>query len=663
MTEDTTGPEPVSTSIIVGVLGKRDLLGKAQAVRRALEAVLDRLDRRYPETHKILLTSLAEGADRIAADAAHGREYWTITAILPFELDIYCQDFEEVSTQALRAYLARLNTKVQTLPPLTDPRTGRPYQPSDLARKSKEPHPVRAEHYEQAGLAIANAATVLIAVMAGDETPDKIGGTARIAQYRVDGRLDDDARDIAMRSPILPPVTPLDKAYPRSLWLVDLNGLSASGLKPGHDWLTVRDKANDTRAKQKLRRSLHLASAIDRFNRRARSVNVESGPRDGEDAAVRLRRVRAAVSKIQRMAALRTRLTVAALAGLFFLAVASWEIYVERRELPLGPLGIVFYAVFVAAGIGLHLYARRRLWQPLAEDYRAVTEALRVQIAWWEAGLTGAPYRADNYLEGANDSFSIVRGAVGSIIDAALFTVAAPKPVPDSESKWVAVQIGYFTDRIRQRLAALGLVELGSWFLFLASFGGALLLLLLAHGVRTLLGVDWTWLRGAAAGERFFAATAVATAVFWLLAAMRPRALMSESNERKPLLRIHTSLSALLIGMAFSAGIFCLEPEAEGGKTWIGILLIAFATLAGAVRYVAEKLSWEAELRGYEDALETFKTAQKALAQIDKSRHPAEEKERQRRQLIFLLGRKALAENESWLRAHRERPLEPVVGA
>jgi len=36
--------------------------------------------------------------------------------------------------------------------------------------------------------------------------------------------------------------------------------------------------------------------------------------------------------------------------------------------------------------------------------------------------------------------------------------------------------------------------------------------------------------------------------------------------------------------------------------------------------------------------------------------------EGERRQIILALGAEALRENETWLREHRERPLEPIVG-
>ena len=89
------------------------------------------------------------------------------------------------------------------------------------------------------------------------------------------------------------------------------------------------------------------------------------------------------------------------------------------------------------------------------------------------------------------------------------------------------------------------------------------------------------------------------------------------------------------------------------------IAVIFPAAIAGSIRYVAEKLSWEAELSGYEHACERFRRGLAALAAA-KSMGSGEADEH--REIVRAMGAEALSENENWLRAHRERPLEPLVG-
>ena len=81
---------------------------------------------------------------------------------------------------------------------------------------------------------------------------------------------------------------------------------------------------------------------------------------------------------------------------------------------------------------------------------------------------------------------------------------------------------------------------------------------------------------------------------------------------------------------------------------------IVSAAVAGAIGFVAEKLSWNAELSGYQEAAERFRRGDKALE--------AAETDAERREIVIALGLGALHENEAWLRAHRERPLEPLIG-
>jgi len=93
------------------------------------------------------------------------------------------------------------------------------------------------------------------------------------------------------------------------------------------------------------------------------------------------------------------------------------------------------------------------------------------------------------------------------------------------------------------------------------------------------------------------------------------------------------------------------------GHNLIAGLTVLVPAIAGAIRFYAERLALEAELHRYREALGTFKQAQQEL---DIFSGDTSEKARSRRERILLqLGRTALEENESWIRAHRARPLEP----
>ncbi len=93
----------------------------------------------------------------------------------------------------------------------------------------------------------------------------------------------------------------------------------------------------------------------------------------------------------------------------------------------------------------------------------------------------------------------------------------------------------------------------------------------------------------------------------------------------------------------------------------ISALVVLYA-VAGAQRYLMERLNIEAEALEYRDARARFELAERRLAPGSDpvSGAPADEEAAQR--LVHELGRLALAENEAWLKSRRERPLTPIVG-
>jgi hypothetical protein len=93
----------------------------------------------------------------------------------------------------------------------------------------------------------------------------------------------------------------------------------------------------------------------------------------------------------------------------------------------------------------------------------------------------------------------------------------------------------------------------------------------------------------------------------------------------------------------------------------ISCLVVLYA-VAGAKRYLMERLNIEAEALEYRDARRRFERAERRLGRGSDpvSGAPAEEEAAQR--LVYELGCLALAENEAWLKSRRERPLTPIVG-
>ncbi len=210
--------------ILIGITGKRDLKGEDDVVRERLRLAFDALDREAPNAPKVLLSGMAVGADTIAAELTLARQDWLVAAVLPLEAETYFEDFDDAALTALETLLANPKVKTCALPALTNPYTGAPCTREELRNSANASNPLRVMHYEQLGLWLAHAATLLIAVMPDDEQPDQVGGTARVVQYRLSGRPDTVAIRVIETSAAVAAPRPLDIAALGPLWLIDAPG-------------------------------------------------------------------------------------------------------------------------------------------------------------------------------------------------------------------------------------------------------------------------------------------------------------------------------------------------------------------------------------------------------------------------------------------------------
>jgi hypothetical protein len=92
------------------------------------------------------------------------------------------------------------------------------------------------------------------------------------------------------------------------------------------------------------------------------------------------------------------------------------------------------------------------------------------------------------------------------------------------------------------------------------------------------------------------------------------------------------------------------------------VLMIVLAAASGAVRFIIERRALEAEAISYREMLQRFRAArERAQEAREKAGGDAAALLAAHQKLGHELGRVALAENEAWLRAHRQRPFEPVT--
>jgi hypothetical protein len=143
-------------TIVLGVTGHRVLPTTAALV----EAVDDALDALGGGRDVHLLTSLAEGADRLVADRVLTRVGGTIAALLPLPTDDYERDFASgASVAAFRALLASA-TSVEVV-------------------AVEAPAADREARYEAAGFAVVDRSEGLVALWDGRPARGR-GGTAEV---------------------------------------------------------------------------------------------------------------------------------------------------------------------------------------------------------------------------------------------------------------------------------------------------------------------------------------------------------------------------------------------------------------------------------------------------------------------------------------------------
>ncbi|MGH7092987.1 MAG: hypothetical protein ACREFB_05575, partial [Stellaceae bacterium] len=635
------------------------------------------LDKRLPAAPKVLLTGLAVGADTIAAELVLGRPQWLIAAVLPLPRAVYLEDFPDQPgpgdalspRQRLEDFLAHPQVKLRELAVLTDPATGLPSSAIALARQADHPNPLRDQHYEQLGLWLAETATLLIAVKPEQEGPGLLGGTARVVAYRLSGKPDRAARLVMAASREVPLPDPLDGGRGAPAWLIDAPLPDGVRRRQRHGFVPLLPPPDEARTvkrpfSRRLAISLRSARALDVLAARNPDTSTRAAPvwsAEPPDPIVEVTAIRRTISTIQGHDKNRLLRATIALAGLFCLAVglyaASTEFWQDRVW------GLVPYLTAVVLAVVLHEVIEHRRWQRFAEDYRAVNEALRVQRVWWCAGIAEPDRRVDrHFLPGARGLAALPRRGVRGIVDWVLLACLPNEPEEDwtrvdgaDATSWVGEQIAYFRVRAAQRKRAVGWIQIGAWAAFFC--GQTLVVWVLLYRLAELQGSPgrYLWISAAAGAVMLLLIAGVRQAVRrW-----RPGPVVRH--------RLWAAAIALPLGFGFGQLLHwataLLAPGSSNLFDYLVALSVALlSAVAGSIRFLSDKLAWETEAHRYEDALALFEDAREAFAEIDAEFLPLTDERARKREIVLALGKAALAENEYWLRAHRERPVEQAIG-
>jgi len=732
-------PQPVNVPVIVGVTGKRksrlDELGVSEAeIRTKLRRAFALLQDLAPRSPKILLCGMADGVDEIAArlvieavdehDASR-REFhnWSIVGLLPMPEEVFLDDFDAGAGEcwwyrALDEKTRKAHIRLMTLKTLLKlplPKST-PYTEAELRRIEGISNPARTAHYEQLGLVLAERSTVLIAVMPASEVPVRPGGTAQVVAHRLNGWRQDwpsgESRKIAgaSREFVVPP--PLATAGGNDVWLIPIGTGDVAAASADLCLLRKRDEADEAwparvpepkvliaggqSDKSAALSSCPLLRPIEAFNCRAARIvprrppswdeTIKTFPEEPEkwSPLAAAERLRGTLSDLQRRRKNSVRQTATQLGVIAALSIAVLELHAEvlkdRGDELWWQGGTVVYVILVGIALRVYHNARRRSFSAIAEDYRLIAEALRVQVIWWQIGLTARRERVDQHLLRYDSrEFRLLRQGLATVLDAIQLSHGKlPESVPvdglpEPVLRWIdncdarsPGQIQYHRRTANERKRSYGVAESFAWSLFIIALGLAIWLgidaFLEKHLHLLKPAMDWIshltcpWLVPLFGSV---GAAAVLTAVGF-----------KNVDAPERMLRLPQILASLLAGLLIGTVIVSLFLIFQWEERWRESTLflgtVVLLTIGGVIRYRTEKIATEAEAQGSSSAYLVYVRAKKVLDQIDldyaANRINAEMARRRREKIIRDLGQFALVETEGWLRNHRERPLHPAMG-
>lgn len=642
-------PDSRAVPIVLGVTGHRDVRDTdLSRLHNAVAAVFETFSRHYRHTPLVLLSSLAQGADQLCAMVALEKGLQVI-APLPFPAAIYRQSSSFDNDEARREFEALLHDPRVTsfVVPLPEEE-----MPTDEAGWTKllEAPDTRHRCYANAGGYVVLHCHALIALWDGAAS-DASAGTAQMVQFKRTGRppgaypWTQPLLHWADSGPVYVVHTPRASAPAARRPAAGHRSILYPTYTHAEDAHGARPAPTATQEKHEKRQFKALCHSINRFNRRlhthpqplaqdvvARLLGEDPPP--ALDSLSRLALLREAAAGLARPSADRVRQLTATVFGLIGLAAVAFHLYAHHFKIDGDhtlhtPLYLWAFIGLLLGTLGIVCVVWYRHLERQTLDYRALAEALRVQIYWVAAGIDRSV--ADSYLQQAHSEMSWVRQAVRPCtlgLDAcceAFMQLAAEQQLTWLRTVgdyWLAGQCDYYH---RQYTANHhGYTRYRRWGLSLAGLGWLLALTLVAGD-----------LMPEVADRVLTAVNTVTQAVGQSWLSPTPSVTVPDSHA-----------------------------AADGLRSWSAsqpphLLLILSGTLAvagGLCIAYSERRAFEALARQYNRMSVLFAQSIEALQfWLDHEDVAAAQR------VLMATGYEALTENASWLILRRARPFELPV--
>lgn len=398
----------LANSLVIGVTGHRklresDLPGLQSRVRTFL---LD-LQARYPDLPLVLLSSMAEGSDQLAAQVALDLGLRVI-APLPLPLDLYREDFDPPCLELLDRQLQQVETI---------------YLPLDRGSTLEQVSTAgsaRDRQYAQAGIFVSSHCHALLALWDGQES-GRLGGTAQVVRFHLHGVMSGQVERRHAAATLLGPdqenvvhhlPTPRqgDGDLPdlRGRWLTAAEGtLSGTTLPP--------EFAEMFRCQADFNVDVHKYATQIAAQAEASAMAAQCPVWTTFTAADWLART------------YQRRVGRVLIATYVLVALMGFAFFTYTHVVTHDTVIYVFLLLFLL-GMGMMSVASRRQWQRKYLDYRTLAEGLRVQSYWRRAGIVlpgTSAFAHDNFLQKQDVQLGWIRNVMrGASVDGML----APMP-------------------------------------------------------------------------------------------------------------------------------------------------------------------------------------------------------------------------------------------
>jgi hypothetical protein len=662
--------------LVIGVTGHRDLPSGEKdldKLREAVQLALDEIRKHLPTTPFLLLTSLAEGADRFVAEVATSRKYGArILAPLPFEIEEYDKEFRELKEKIERWWL---------MPSVSETESGGALDPA-VRRKLQ---------YAAAGAYVARYSQILIALWDG-EPPVKIGGTAQVVRFRLEGCFtwpaDPDVdwgrtrpEDLAQALEELPEPygirrSLLDPPESRPVYHIITprkNGPRTAEAYEGNWQAPSNYESNPELRERYIEKTWHIYTRIETLNREGRKLlcgnpdAIKSGwtrQTPSSDLPPTLHRLWSACRLAAATSHKFQRRTFCTIRWLFFLVYAAAVSFAFYAHLLLDNWswnGLAGYLSLILIAVCCYLVAKSGEFQNKFQDYRAVAEGLRVLFYWRLAGMSHSA--SDYYLRKQKNELEWIRDCIRTYSARSIPLEAAQYDTVRNE--WIQVQLNYYKRAERHE---------GNQYRKCAGIGHGFVFTSLAMSCYK-LGWRYPWARS------IYALGALA---FVWLVCIWVRQKTQEESER-PWKGMLCTVGWFVSGTVMGLAVFPI-PRLGGlslpASTWYTgypvvwvsirhladplvkhlkpsddnwfIVALGLTALAGAFFHLySERRAFREHDRRYHRMLELFSEANRNISDTIKKNNTNRIGD-----LIMELGKEALTENGDWVILHRERPIQ-----